>query len=446
MKVRSEFVLSACVLLLIGSFVASEAIVRPKKKDGKIHVTYWEKWTGIEFEAIKSVVDEYNHSQDKIFVDLLSVSSIERKTLMATAGGVPPDVAGLYSANVAQYVQDHAVLPLDDYCKSAGIKSSDYIAVYWDMGVLDGNIYALPTTPATNALHYNRSMFAKAGLDPNKAPRTIEELDEYTLKLTKRDAKGGIAISGFMHSEPGWWNWAWPSFFGGKLWNGVDTITCDSPENVRGLEWVQKHARTYGTTNLQNFKSGLGKFGSPQDAFMSQKVAMELQGVWMSNFINTFNPQLQWSAAPFPYPSDRPDLANTTIAEADILVIPRGAKHPDEAFEFIRFVQSQRGMEMLCLGQKKHSPLLVASDDFYKQHPNPFIRLFTELAKSPNVVTPPMMAIWPEYQAELKNAYEEIFINGAEPLAQLRKVKARMQPQLDRSLAIIAKRKEATGV
>ena len=27
---------------------------------------------------------------------------------------------------------------------------------------------------------------------------------------------------------------------------------------------------------------------------------MELQGVWMYNFINKYNPQLEWGAAPFP--------------------------------------------------------------------------------------------------------------------------------------------------
>lgn len=443
MAVKSSFVYGACGLLVLGSLFASEAVVLPKASDGKVRVTYWEKWTGIEFEAIKKVVDEYNRSQDKIFVELLSVSSIERKTLLATAGGVPPDLAGLYSANVAQYVQDNAVLPLDDYCAKAGIKESDYIKVYWDMGVMDGHIYALPTTPATNALHYNRALFAKAGIDPDRPPRTIEELDAYTDLLTQWDVNGEVEVSGFLHSEPGWWNWAWMCFFGGELWNGEDKITCDSPENVRGMAWVQSYAKKYGATKLQNFKSGLGKFGSPQDSFMSHKVSMVLQGVWMSNFINTFNPQLQWSAAPFPHPADRPDLANSTIAEADILVIPRGAKHPDEAFEFIRFVQSQKGMEMLCLGQKKNSPLLVASEEFYSKHPNPYIRLFTELAKSPNVITPPKMAIWPEYSAELKNAYDEIFINGADPQTQLRKVRERMQPLLDRSLAQKRLREEA---
>ena len=72
-------------------------------------------------------------------------------------------------------------------------------------------------------------------------------------------------------------------------------------------------------------------------------------------------------------------LANSTIADEDILVIPRGCKHPKEAFEFIKFVQSQHGMEELCLGQKKFSPLVKVSKDFFRKHPNPYVKLFDEL-------------------------------------------------------------------
>ncbi|MCH7904743.1 MAG: ABC transporter substrate-binding protein [Armatimonadetes bacterium] len=443
MKTLGKLVPLLAVVLVIGAFWASEVIVRPKEIKDRVRISYWEKWSDIEFEAIKRVVDEFNDSQDDIYVDLLPVSSIHQKTMLATSAGVPPDVAGLYSFNVAQYVHDNAIIPLDEFCKDAGITRDDYIAVYWDLGVFQGKIYALPTTPATNALHYNKAMFRNAGLDADSPPKTIEELDEYSKALTKIGKNGSIVQSGFMHAEPGWWNWAWGYFFGGRLWDGESQITCNEPEIVEAMRWVQKHAQQFGTGNLQNFKSGFGKFASPQNAFMDEKVAMVLQGVWMSNFINTYNPDLEWDAVPFPHPASRPDLANMTIAEADILVIPRGAKHPKEAFEFIKFVQSQHAMELLCLGQRKHSPLAEASDEFYEQHPNPRIRLFTELAKGPNAVSVPKIAIWPEYQAELQNAFDEVYINGMDPQEAMDMVKRRVQPMLDKYLRESKIRQEA---
>src|SRR4051812_15012543 len=63
--------------------------------DGRIRIHYWEVWTDFEGKAMQDVIDEFNKSQDKIFVDMLTVSEIERKLMMAICGGNPPDISGL---------------------------------------------------------------------------------------------------------------------------------------------------------------------------------------------------------------------------------------------------------------------------------------------------------------------------------------------------------------
>jgi ABC-type glycerol-3-phosphate transport system substrate-binding protein len=430
-------------LIILLAICYSEAITRSNPPPGPVQITYWEKWTSFEGDAMRAVVDEFNRSQQRIHVNLLTISGIENKTLMATAGGNPPDVAGLYGPNVAQYADARAVLPLDDYCRKAGITASQYIPAYWDIGFYHDHVYALPTTPASTALHYNRVMFQQAGLDPDKPPKTIEEMDAMAAKVTVRDAQGRIVKSGFMPAEPGWWNFDWGYLFGGRLWDGKDKITANEPENVRAFAWVQSYSKKYGVTDLQTFRSGFGNFSSPQNAFLSEKVAMELQGVWMYNFITQFSPKLQWAAVPFPYPADRPDLANSTFVDEDVLVIPRGAKHPDEGFEFIRFVQSQKGMELLCMGQRKHTPLLQVSDAFWKSHPNPYIRLFAELPRGKNAFFPPKIGIWPEYRDELNNAFDEINLLQKTPKEALDEVQARIQPKLDQYQRVLRLREEA---
>jgi multiple sugar transport system substrate-binding protein len=307
-----------------------------------------------------------------------------------------------------------------------------------------GRIWALPTTPASTALHYNRRLFREAGLDPDKPPQTIREMEIFIEKMTRREKDGRFVVSGFLPDEPGWWNWGWGYIFGGRLWDEKSQITANCPENIRAFEWIQSFAKRYGTKNLQTFKSGFGTFSSPQNAFLTEKVAMEIQGVWMSNFISQFNPKLDWAASPFPYPDDRPDLKGHTFVDVDVLMIPRGAKHPNEAFEFIRFVQSQRGMELLNLLQRKHTPLIAVSEAFWKKHPNPYIKLFTELPRKGPTFTPPKMALWPEYQAELNSAFDEIMLLKATPKEALDRVQARMQPKLDEYLERIRLR-EAAG-
>ncbi|HSV74154.1 MAG TPA: ABC transporter substrate-binding protein [Chthonomonadales bacterium] len=433
----------AAVLALVAVFWYSEAVVRPPRTEGPVHITYWEKWTGFEGDAMRAVVDAYNRSQNRVYVNLLTISGIQDKTLLAVAGGNPPDVAGLFGPNVAQYADARAIIPLDDYCRRYGIRRENYIPVYWDIGNYRGRQWALPTTPASTALHYNRALLREAGLPPDQPPRTIEEMDAIAERIYRRDARGRIQRAGFMPAEPGWWNWGWGFLFGGTLWDGKSRITADSPENIRAFEWVQSYSRRYGARDLQTFRSGFGNFSSPQNAFLAGQVAMQLQGVWMHNFIDMYAPHLDWGAAPFPHPADRPDLAGSTFADMDVLVVPAGARHPDEAFDFIRFVQSREAMELLCMGQRKHSPLVDVSPAFWRDHPNPHVRLFADLAKRPTVISPPKMGLWPEYQAELNNAFDEVTLLRKTPEEALRAVQARMQPKLDEYLHVRRLRGEA---
>jgi multiple sugar transport system substrate-binding protein len=428
MKRRMIAALALAVVSLLCSGCPQPS--EPPSTDGRVHVTYWEKWTGFEGDAMRDTVEAFNRSQSRVYVDLLTVSQIDQKTLMATAGGIPPDIAGVWSPTVIPYAQKRAALPLDDFLREKGITKDRFVPAFWEMCQYRGHTYAIPTTPASVALHWNKRLFREAGLDPNKPPKTIEELDAMADKLTRVE-DGKIVQMGFLPPEPGWWNWSWGCFFGGRLWDGKSRLTCDSPENVRAYEWVQKYAKKYGVEALQTFRSGFGNFSSPQNAFMAEKVAMELQGVWLYNFIDKYMPSLEWGAAPFPYPADRPDLANTTVAEEDVVIIPRGARHPREAFEFLAFLATTRGSEILNMGQRKFTPLIDVTPEFLRKHPNPAIEVFINLAHSSNAVSVPHLSIWNEYQDELNAAFDEIWLCRETPQQALSHTRERVQKRVD---------------
>jgi ABC-type glycerol-3-phosphate transport system substrate-binding protein len=406
----------------------------PAPADGKTHIRYWEKWSGFEEDAMRAVVETFNRRQNRIHVDFLSVSQVNQKVLLATAGGNPPDVAGVWDYDVVAFADYNALRPLDDFCQRDGIGPEHYLPAYWDLCVHRSRVYALPTTPASVALHWNRKAFKEAGLDPDRPPKTIEELDAMSERLVKRDGTGKITQMGFMHAEPGWWNWAWGYWFGGSLWDGSSRVTMSSPENLRGFRWVKEYSDKYGSKDLQVFQSGFGNFSSPQNAFLTNQVAMVMQGVWMANYIHNNNPSLDWDAAPFPYPSDRPELAFSTPVGMDVLAIPTGAKHPNEAWEFIKFVQSQEGMELLCAGQWKHSPLRRVSERFYREHKNKRIKLFYDLAASKNTFSWPRVGMWREWQDEMKASFEKIWTAGEQPEDALAYSQKRMQLKLDQYL------------
>ena len=136
----------------------------------------------------------------------------------------------------------------------------------------------------------------------------------------------------------------------------------------------------FGLRPLLDLSSGFGAFASPQDPFMSGKLAMIFQGVWLANYIRMYAPDMEFGAAPFPVL--REGEPPVTYVDSDMLVIPRGAAHPNEAFEFITFVSEQRSTEQLNLGQQKNSPLREVSEAFLANHPHPYIRVFQDLPRA----------------------------------------------------------------
>jgi len=219
----------------------------------------------------------------------------------------------------------------------------------------------------------------------------------------------------------------WGYWFGGELWDGESALTANSPQNLAASEWMQSYPRRFGVDNILSFRDAFGNFASPQNAFFTERVAMVLQGVWMYNFIQNYAPPgFEWGVAPFPS-IDPETLAAVTIVECDALVIPSGAPHPKEAFEFIRYVNSQGPMEKLCLGQRKFSPLRETSPAFIANHPNPYIEQFIELARSPDAKFVPRLTIWTEYQNNLNNAVGRVWTSKATPQEALDEVQQRMQ-------------------
>ena len=426
-------ILLAALFLPLAAVPGSRATAAAPSGE-RVKVVYWEKWTGFEKDAMEKIVKEFNESQYKIEVEYLSVSSVNQKTLIATAGGRPPDVAGLWDGDVVVFADKNALIPLDDFLPGSGIGPETYIPVYWDMCTYQGHVWALPSTPATTALHWNKEIFRKAGMDPERPPKTFAELDEFSRKLTRVDPDTKqIVEMGFLPPEPGWWHYGWGTFFGGNLWDGDRQIMIDSEPWVKAFGWIQGYAKEYGVSSLQTFRSSFGNFNSPQNPFMSGQVAMVLQGVWMANYIFQNAPKMKWGAAPFPVvnPGDQP----VTFAGTDTLMIPRGAKHPKEAFEFIRYVNQQGPMERLCLSHRKNSPLRRVSEEFLSKHENPYIRMFQQLAWSPNAVHQPKMNVWNEYNNEISNAFEKVWLMQVTPQEAVVEVKARIQKAWDRNLA-----------
>ncbi len=435
----------ALIILLIGPglgllfFGPRDTAELPRDR---VIVDYWEKWTGNEETQMRSIVNAFNDTVGKekgIFVRYLSTSSVNQKTLIATAAGVPPDIAGIWDPNVPQFAAMDALEPLDGLAEAHGITAGTYKPVHWKACHYDGKLYALISTPYDVALHYNKSLFAAkstelraAGLDPDRPPNTIAELDAYAKVLDTLNPDGSIQVAGYLPLEPGWYATYTPFWFGGSWWDDENKrFTFTDPKVVRSFEWIQSYYRRLGQSAMSEFRSGTGNFDSPQNPFMAETLAMEQQGTFLANYIHNTKPSMdgRWAAAAFP--SDDPALTDVTYCTADVLVIPRGAKHVNEAFEFIAYVNRQDVMERLCSMHCKTSPLANVSAKFMNEHANPYIAVFERLAASPNAHGTPPVPILPQVGEELGNFFQRLSSLEITPAEELPLMQARLQKKYD---------------
>jgi multiple sugar transport system substrate-binding protein len=401
--------------------------------DGRIVLKYWEKWTGFEAQAMRGIVDAYNAAQDKYYVNYMEVggSQIDRKLVVAIAGGNPPDVAGFWNDRVADYVQNGALTSIDKRMATSGLHADDYLPAVIRSCRYEGHLWGLPLTPATLALFYNRKLFREAGLDPDHPPETISELDEYAEKLTRRDDQGKILTLGFSPDIPGWWNHLWGIWFGGKLWDAESGVNLLSPSQLLALEWARGYFTKYGVRELDRFKAAAENFDSPQWPFFSEHLAMVIQGVWTSNFIGRHAPDLDWGVAPFP--SVTAGTGTTTFLQCDLLVIPKGCPHPDGAWDFIQYTQKIENLEKLNTLHHKFSPLVEVSEQFSRDHPNPHIHLFRDLAIHGEVCVAPPIPRFSELQRWMIHSFNQICKAGSDPTETLLEAQTEVQKGYNRA-------------
>ena len=394
---------------------------------------------------MQAAIKAFEQSQDRIVVDYLPTSQIDCKVIVATAGGDPPDVAGVWAYNIPAFSDAEALEPLDGFIQRDGQTKEQWLARYYPIFAHlcqhGGHVYGGISTPATIALYWNKTLFREAGLDPDHPPRTLAEFNDDCRRLTRRDPQtGALRQLGFLPQEPGWWPWIFCLWMGGELFDGRTIQLGTNPKNLEAMRWMEALTRDNGGDAVKIFASGFGSWASSESAFFSGKLAMVFQGVWYDNYIRQYKPGLDYGVGP--WPEAVPGVKDFAMAEADVLVIPRGAKNPNAAWTFIKYINSNnpqarrreelQGSELVCFLQQKICPLRDWSPCFESQHPNPNIRIFRELAASSHAVCTPDLGIWLEYQREFIAAFERVRLLVAPPEEALAFAQKRIGESWDR--------------
>lgn len=333
-----------------------------------LELTVWGISYGPDSKGIEAVVREFERRNPDIRVRVFSMGAgamDPQKLMTSIVGNVAPDVINQDRFTIGDWASRGAFLPLDDLIERDRIKDplcpvrEQYYPATWQEAMFDGKLYAIPTGADDRVLYWNRAIFRrhaeglrKAGLDPERAPRTWSEILAYSKVLTERDKGGNLKVAGFLPNFGNSWLYMY-AFMTGANFLSADGRTCtlDTPEAEEALQFmVDGYEVVGGYEKAMAFQSGF--LQNLNDPFIVGKVAMKIDGDWILNALSRYGPDLEFDTAPAPIPDARLAKTGRYANEKDTLItwtggfsyaIPRGAKHPEEAWKFIKWATSVEG-------------------------------------------------------------------------------------------------------
>ena len=164
---------------------------------------------------------------------------IQNQIIIAITGGNPPDVMQVSSNMPFELAGMSALEPLDSYVTKEYL--ADNTPANLQAATYQDKLYAIPWMITPHAFWYSKKMMKKFGLDPNKPPQTIDELNA-AFKTIKDQSKGevyGIGLDTTKRQYALVHQWPWMLTFGAQPFkDGKPNF--DSPEMVAYFTWLRE--------------------------------------------------------------------------------------------------------------------------------------------------------------------------------------------------------------
>jgi multiple sugar transport system substrate-binding protein len=320
---RLAFSLTACgVLAAAGPSSAADLVM-------------WER-SGANKDMVDKLVEMWNAKFPDRHIGLTYIPHAEMvaKLAQAIASGDVPDLMGMDLIYAPQFEKAGQLVDLTDQIGSLPeLKTASpghmVVATY------DKRLYGVPLYADVSALFYNKDLFEKAGLDPNKPPKSLPELRQYADKITALggDIKGYYlpgSCAGCNIFTVGPLMWA----SGGKI-EARDAT--DEPLVGDGIAKVLQFARDMiksgnvpASARAENGETFHLQFGSG-------KLGMMGTGNFNIKLAADQNPKMKFGIALLP--GMEPGSSASFIG-GDLVVVPKGSKRVKDAIDFMKFILS----------------------------------------------------------------------------------------------------------
>ncbi len=296
-------------------------------------------WLDLDFVATDSlfqeVVNDFERAYPNVKVNIRAYvrEVLPSKVQAALQLGDPPDVVqGHVFAMAARGFAE----PLDDLWAEWGAESN-FLPQAVDEVTWDRVKYGIPLDVYTLVLIYNKAAFQDAGLSYPDVDYTWRQFADDAAALTTPDkSRYGVGFT----VEP-WYVFAWLAEAGGDLMVGDPFIgyrfTLDDPNNIEALRYLTSMAHD-GLGPLPTSRPR--DYEDPRKLFLEGKVAMFFGAPWDIHYIQTHSPDLPVGVIQLPKTPAGTGAASALGSTG--LFVPRGSRHRQVAFEFMKWATSDR--------------------------------------------------------------------------------------------------------
>lgn len=325
--------------------ISTNGLAKKPAPGRKTNIEFYSLWGGPTGQGLVNLAKKYESIQSEVGVRITYAPAtgigVQQKLQVAIASGDPPDVAQIVPYETPQWADLGLMTDLTHYLKRDGLSEKDFIKPAWHDMNYKGKVWQLQWDADPNfPFFWNKQLFEKSGLDPEKPPQTIDEVDEYSKKILKRSGGNVTQIGMIPWQTYGFANsmFTWGFAFGGRFWDPEkQRVTADDEYVVKALEWMTKYAKNVGGADkvtvappsLQLNPFATGNIG------MSPMVATDFLN------IRAAKKDLKIGAGLIPYAppgAKKPGVGAWVGGWA--VFIPNGSKKKDAAWDFIKWMST----------------------------------------------------------------------------------------------------------
>ena len=209
---------------------------------------------GAAADTIEQLTAEYGAANPDVNISAIyagSYSDAGQKALTAARGGTPPQLSVLLSTQMFALIDEDVIVPFDAYLTDE--EKEEWIGGFYpsfmENSQTGGKTYGIPFQRSTPVLYWNKEAFKAAGLDPEVAPATWDEMVEMGKALTLKDDAGNVTQWGVRIPSAGFPYWLFQGLStpAGAILANADgnKVNFNDAKVVEALEYLVDLSKTH---------------------------------------------------------------------------------------------------------------------------------------------------------------------------------------------------------